>query len=86
METKDKLGEVTRTPLGGLKKICEEYSLASILGGKLEKFHTLVNTKYEILKKEKQNNNDRAMFPKGTMEDLIKEIEGQREEELLSER
>lgn len=35
METQEKVGEVLRTPLGALKKICEESSMSRVICGDL---------------------------------------------------
>ena len=46
METQEKVGEVLRTALGALKKICEEISMARvILGGYLARYERVTDRK-----------------------------------------
>ncbi len=63
----DKMGYVKRTPLGALKKLCEEYSLSKNIGGLLRKFENLV---YLAIDKFKDKDN-KSMFTKNTQHELL---------------
>ena len=55
METQEKVGEVRRTPLGALKRICEENSMSRVLGSDmLERFERVTNHKVQEKQQEKQ--------------------------------
>ncbi len=55
METQEKVGEVRRTPLGALKRICEENSMSRVLGSDmLARFERVTNHKVQEKQQEKQ--------------------------------
>ena len=55
METQEKVGEVRRTPLGTLKRICEENSMSRVLGSDmLARFERVTNHKVQEKQQEKQ--------------------------------
>ena len=58
----EKMGYVKRTPLGALKKLCEEYSLSRNIGGLLRKFENLVYLAIDKMK----NKDNKSMFTKNT--------------------
>ena len=55
METQEKVGEVRRTPLGALKRMCEENSMTRLLGSDmLTRFERVTNHKVQEKQQEKQ--------------------------------
>ena len=63
----EKMGYVKRTPLGALKKLCEEYSLSRNIWGVLRKFENLVYLAIDKI------NNKISLFTKNTQQELLGE-------------
>ena len=80
MVTSDKAGEVKRRPLGALKKMCQEDNIVTILGGKLEKYQTLVRNAVENNKHKEDKLKEEYDINKALFSITLKEIQEQRGE------
>lgn len=87
METQEKVGDIRRTPLGALKRICEENSMTRLLGSDMiARFERVTNNKVQEKqqKEQEQKITKNEKVPLFTEEDmstiLHKDIEASMEE------
>jgi hypothetical protein len=81
----EKVGDVKRTPLGALKKICEENSMMRILGDLLPRFDKIVIRGIKMTKEK--GNEQKAMFTASTREaylgeEVLKDLRQQDDKEI----